>query len=125
MFFALLAWLPGPWRRIPFAWQLFLVVFVEAAWEVLENSSFVINRYRTETIALEYTGDSIINSLADILACAAGAFIARALGPWRTLLLFLAMEIALLFWIRDNLTLNVVMLVHPVQGIKAWQSAGH
>jgi hypothetical protein len=124
-FYALLVWLPFKYKRPSFAWVLFIATLIECAWEVLENSPLVINRYRAETISIGYTGDSVINSFGDILACIAGVFIARALGPWKTLALFLIFEITMLFWVRDNLTLNVIMLIHPIEAIKHWQSVGH
>ncbi len=96
-------------------------IFIEASWEVLENSSFIINRYRTETIALGYTGDSILNSMSDIACCAMGFAIARRL-PWRiTVALVLLMELGVGYAIRDNLLLNIIMLICPFDAIKQWQ----
>jgi hypothetical protein len=112
-------------RRWPAAWRLCVAVGLAAGWEVLENSSFIIDRYRQETMSLDYLGDSVANSLGDILSCAVGFVIARRLGLWWSLAVFAAMEIALLAMIRDNLTLNVIMLIHPVQTIRAWQTVGH
>lgn len=125
VFYGLLVWLPFKYRRPGFGWVLFIATLVECAWEVLENSPLVINRYRAETISIGYTGDSVINSLADILACVVGVLIARMLGFWKTLALFLIIEITMLIWVKDNLTLNVIMLVWPIEAIKQWQSAGH
>ena len=105
-------------------WRLFLAVLVESLWELLENSQVVIQRYRAATIALGYEGDSIVNSLSDILCCAAGFVLARRLGLRRSAILFVLTELILLVWIRDNLTLNVLMLVYPIDAIKAWQSGG-
>lgn len=108
------------WR---WSWQLWLVLTLEAAWEVFENSKMVVEHYRTETAALGYTGDTIINSLGDIAACALGFFIARKIG-WRlSLIFFVAVEIVLLLWVRDSLLLNIVMLIHPIDAVKAWQAA--
>jgi len=104
--------------------RLCLAVAAEAAWEVLENTDFVINRYREATAALGYNGDTIINSLGDILACAAGFLVARRLGALRTLLVFLLTEVVLLLWIRDSLLLNILLLVYPSDTLRAWQ-AGH
>jgi hypothetical protein len=112
-------------RRVPVPWRLCIAVALASAWEVVENSSFIIDRYREETMSQDYLGDSVANSLGDILSCVAGFFAARWLG-WRwTVALFLTTELALLGLIRDNLTLNVIMLVWPIKAIKAWQSVGH
>lgn len=111
--------------RMRTAWQFCIAVAIAAAWEVLENSPLIINRYRESTMSLDYLGDSIVNSLGDIAACAAGFFIARKIGWKWTLALFALTELLLLWLIRDNLTLNVVMLIRPVEAIKLWQSAGH
>jgi len=96
---------------------------LEAALEVYENTDQVINRYRAETISLGYYGDSIINSLADMLACAAGLVLAWRLPRRVTVAWIIAVELILAFWIRDNLTLNIIMLIHPVDAIRAWQMA--
>ena len=94
---------------------------LEAAWEVLENSPLVINRYRESTMAIGYSGDSIANSIFDIVACLLGFWIASKL-PWkRSLTLFVLIELALLVSIRDGLILNIIMLVHPMEAIKQWQ----
>lgn len=106
------------------AWQLWLAVTIEAVWEVVENTEFVIRWYREATAALGYRGDTIVNSLGDILLCGFGFILARNIGFRVTVALFVAVEIVLLLWIRDSLVLNVVMLVFPVDWIKAWQ-AGH
>lgn len=111
-------------REMPLRWKFFLVIFVECLWELLENSNFVIERYRAATISLDYFGDSILNSLADVLSCAFGAFLAYKLKFWRSLIYFAATEILLLFLIRDNLTLNIIMLIYPVESIKQWQMGG-
>lgn len=119
-------WAMWPLRKkIPLGWRFCIAVLIAAAWEVVENSPFVINRYRESTMSLNYLGDSAVNSLGDILSCAAGFYIARRLGFLWTVALFVATEVALLLLIRDNLTLNVIMLVKPVEAIKEWQSEGH
>lgn len=117
-------WLVG-WfvPRLSRAWQLWLAVAVEAVWEVVENSEFVIQRYR-EAGALGYFGDTVVNSLGDIVMCGFGFVLARYLGFGRSLALFVAVEVVLLLWIRDSLLLNVLMLTYPVEGIQQWQ-AGH
>lgn len=108
--------------RLSKDWQLVAVVSIEAAWEVLENTPWVIDRYRQATAALGYTGDSIVNSLADIGCCWAGALLARHLGFRRALALFVTVELLLAWWIRDNLTLNVVMLLWPSDALTRWQA---
>ena len=108
-------------QRVPLIWRLTLAVAVEALWEILENSPFIIQRYREATIGLGYEGDSIANSMADILCCAIGFLLARKLGLRWSVVLFVLTELVLLVWVRDNLTLNVLMLTYPVDAIKAWQ----
>lgn len=98
-----------------------IVVTVEAAWEVYENTDQVINRYRAATVSLGYYGDSLINSLFDILACLGGLLLAWRRPAWVTLGWVVAVEIVLAIAIRDNLTLNLIMLIHPVQAIRIWQ----
>ncbi|MEQ1921539.1 MAG: DUF2585 family protein [Pyrinomonadaceae bacterium] len=119
-------WLIGLlFKRMPLAWRLLIAVVIEATWEVAENSSYIIERYRTVTLSLDYFGDSIINSLTDIVACATGFTIAYKLKFWKSLALFLATEAILILWIRDSLLINIVMLLYPIEAIKAWQMAGH
>jgi hypothetical protein len=118
LFFWIIYWLT---RRWPVATQLFLATVAEAAWEILENTNFIIERYRTATAALGYNGDTIVNSLGDILCCIAGFLIARRLGWRRSLILFLVVELILIFWIHDSLLLEILMLTAPVKTIKAWQ----
>ena len=107
--------------KLKLAWRLFLAVLIESSWEVTENSSYVINRYREETISLAYFGDSIINSLSDIVCCATGFAIAYKLRFWKSLALFLTTEIVLIFWIHDSLIINIIMLLSPNDTIKNWQ----
>ena len=109
---------------MPLRWKFFLVILVEAIWEFAENSNTVIERYRAVTISLDYYGDSILNSLSDVLCCAFGAFIAYKLKFWRSLAYFAITEIILLLWLRDNLTLNIIMLIYPIDAIRIWQSGG-
>lgn len=111
--------------RLPAAWRLLLAVLIEAVWEVVENSEFVIRRYREETAALGYQGDTVVNSLADIVLCGLGFALARRLGFRLTVALFVVTEVALGAWIRDGLVLNIIMLIHPVEAIREWQAAGH
>lgn len=109
-------------RRAPVETRFLLALIVETAWEVVENTPMVINRYREATAALGYTGDSVINSLADIAMMVLGFLAARRLPIWATIVLLLVLELVPLAAIRDNLTLNVLMLLAPVEAIKAWQA---
>ena len=118
VFYALLA-LALP--RLPMLWRLALSIAIEAAWEVIENSPAIIERYRQATLALGYEGDTVVNSLADILCCAIGVALARRLGFRRSLACFIVTEIVLVLWIKDSLILNVIMLIYPIEAIKAWQ----
>ena len=111
--------------RVSVAWRLWMAVSIEVGWEVLENSPFVIQRYREGTAAFGYHGDTVVNSAGDVLSCALGFLLARRLGFWRSLAVFLAVEGVLAVWIRDGLLLNVVMLIYPIDAIEAWQAAGH
>jgi uncharacterized protein DUF2585 len=120
--FYLLLWLVA--RRVPLRFRFLAAVALEAGWEILENSPLVIDRYRAVTIALGYVGDSVLNSMSDILMASLGFLLASRLPKAASIALVLAMEIGTLFWVRDNLTLNIVMLVHPVDAIRDWQSAG-
>ena len=117
-------WLAGLlFSKLSAAWQFFIAIFVECAWEVLENTNAVIEKYRENTASLDYFGDSIFNSVGDVLACVVGFWIAHKLGWWRSLIFFLLVEIFLLIWIRDGLLLNILMLIYPIEGIKSWQTS--
>ena len=120
--FYLLGWLFL--RRNPPGDRLIAAIVIEAAWEILENSQWVIDRYREATMALGYNGDSVINSLADILWMILGFGIARRLPVWAIVAIALAFELATLLIIRDNLTLNVLMLVAPIESVAQWQAGG-
>lgn len=104
--------------------RLTLALALEAVWEILENSPIIIERYRRGTVSLGYVGDSVANSLGDIAACGLGLLLAAKLPVRWSVLIFLGVEAALLIAYRDNLTLNVLMLVWPIEAIKAWQM-GH
>src|SRR5687768_2325080 len=101
---------------------LIAAVALESAWEIFENTPFTIERYRTATIALSYYGDSVLNSVCDILFCAAGFFLASYLRVWMSIALVVAMEMGVALMIRDNLLLNIVMFLYPMDWIRAWQS---
>ncbi|MEX0725779.1 MAG: DUF2585 family protein [Planctomycetaceae bacterium] len=107
--------------KMTWPWMLWWCIALEGLWELLENSPMIIDRYRNHTAALGYEGDTVINSLGDILSCGVGFYAAYRLGIRKSIALFVALELLLLFWIRDNLTLNVLMLAWPVEGIKQWQ----
>ncbi len=108
-------------RRRPLTEKLALAVFIEAAWEILENSPIIIDRYRTATMALGYSGDSIINSAMDTVFMALGFFAAARLPVWLTVAIAIFFELLTGYIIRDNLTLNVVMLIWPIDAIRTWQ----
>lgn len=101
-----------------------LALAVEAVWEIAENTNAMIERYRETTISLDYYGDSIINSLADILSCLGGYALAAAIPVWMSVAGVLISEMVLLIWIRDSLLLNIVMLIRPIEAIKNWQMGG-
>lgn len=109
-------------RQSSFAWLLFFAVLAESAWEVLENSNSVIERYRAATISLQYFGDSVTNSFGDIVCCGIGVFIAHKLSFRLSLALFIVTEIVLIFWIHDSLLVNIIMLIYPIEAIKSWQT---
>jgi Protein of unknown function (DUF2585) len=110
--------------RLSVAARLIIATGLEVGWEIFENSSFIINRYRLQTISRGYLGDSIVNSVGDMLSMLAGFFFAARLPAWVTVFLLIAAEVLLLALLRDNLTLNVIMLIHPVEWIKEWQMGG-
>lgn len=117
-----LFWLLAP--RSPIGFRLAAATLLEGSWEVLENTDLVINRYREATISLDYYGDSVLNSVCDILAMCAGFEAARKLPILSVVALTAVMELAVLWWIRDNLTLNIVMLIYPLESIRLWQAGG-
>ena len=111
-------------RRNPYGDRLLAAVAIEAAWELLENSQWIIDRYREATFAFGYNGDSVLNSMADIGWMTLGFLAARRLPVWATMLIAIGFELLTLWTIRDNLTLNVLMLVAPVDAVRVWQGGG-
>ena len=119
-FYALL-WLGA--RRLSPQARFVIALLLEAAWEVLENTPLIINRYREATIALDYYGDSILNSVSDMLAMMLGFWMAMRLPLWFTIAFVIVMEVGVGLAIRDNLALNIIMLIWPLDAIRTWQAA--
>lgn len=108
-------------RARPVGERALMALLVESMWEIVENSPWVIDRYREATIAVGYTGDSVLNSVFDILWMLAGFLFAARMPVWLTIAIGIAFELLALWVIRDNLTLNVIMLVYPIEAIRVWQ----
>lgn len=119
LFFGAL-WLAA--RRLSFGWRLVLATLVECAWEIVENSDAVIERYRTVTISLDYFGDSVLNTVSDVLAMVLGFWLASKLPVWATVALIILFEATTMWIIRDGLALNVLMLVYPLDSVAQWQA---
>lgn len=119
--FAFYALLALPLRRVALAWRAVIALALESAWEIVENTDAVIRKYREATISLDYYGDSVANSVADIGMCAIGFLLASRLPTRVSIALFVVTELALLAWIRDSLVVNVIMLLWPIEAIRQWQ----
>jgi len=119
LFYTLLRWF---WPKAPVEWRFLAALLIEATWEIVENTPMVIDRYREATIALGYSGDSILNSTSDVAMMAIGFLAARRLPIWVSIAIVLLLELVPLIVIRDNLTLNIWMLLAPNDAIRAWQA---
>ncbi|MDF1669493.1 MAG: DUF2585 family protein [Roseovarius sp.] len=121
IFYAVL-WLVA--RRVDVGWRLVIAMLVEAAWEIAENTNAVIERYREVTISLDYFGDSVLNSVVDMLAMALGWWLSMRLPVWMSVAIVIGFEVLTMVIIRDGLALNVIMLLSPLEAIKVWQAGG-
>lgn len=119
LFFGLL-WLVA--RRVPLGWRLVIATMIEASWEVLENTPMVINAYRELPAGAGYSGDSVINSAMDIGAMFLGFWLASRLPVWASVLVIVGFEVLTVWLIRDGLALNILMLIHPIDAVSAWQT---
>lgn len=121
LFFGIL-WLVA--RRLPIGWRFLIAVLVECAWELVENSDAVIERYRSATVSKDYNGDTVVNVMADLGCMALGFWLARRLPAWASVTVALGFEALTIWLIRDGLALNVLMLLWPVEAVRDWQAGG-
>jgi hypothetical protein len=122
LFYGLL-WLVA--RRLSFGWRLAIATAIEVAWEIVENSAAVIEHYRSNTVSVDYNGDSVINSLADVVAMWVGFALARVFPVWLSVVVVIALEVAALIAVRDGLVLNVLSFVWPMESIVEWQAGAY
>jgi len=108
--------------RMNIGWRLVLAAAIEAAWEIIENTSWIIDKYREDTIALDYYGDSVLNSVSDMTMMVAGFMIASRAPVWLSVCLFIAAELLVGLIIRDGLLLNIIMLLYPLDWVRQWQA---
>lgn len=120
LLFYLVLWLVA--GRLSLGWRLTIATLVECAWEIVENSNAIIERYRSVTISLDYYGDSVVNTVADVLAMVLGFWLARVLPVWASVALAVGFELLTGYLIRDGLALNVLMLLWPLESVMEWQS---
>lgn len=111
-------------RRLDVGWRLVIATLVEVAWEIVENTDAVIQRYREVTISLDYYGDSVLNSVADIVAMLVGFWLAARLPVWASVAIVIGFEVLTTYLIRDGLALNIIMLLSPSEAIRTWQAGG-
>ncbi len=122
-FYYFIIWIADRKKRLSFAAKLIIAVALASGWEIIENSNWIIERYRAVTVSLDYFGDSILNSVTDILCAAFGIFLASRIRWQLSLAFCIIVECFLAYFVRDNLTINIIMLIHPIEAIKAWQAA--
>jgi len=120
LIFYFLLWLVA--SRLPLGTRAITALVIECAWEILENTSWIIDRYREVTISLDYFGDSVLNSVSDIIAMLVGFWLASRLPVWLSIIILIVLEVAVGYAIRDNLTLNIIMLISPLDAIRDWQA---
>ncbi len=116
-------WLFDRKKKLSLQTKILIAVSIAAGWEILENSPIIIERYRSATFSLNYYGDSIINSIGDVISMSLGFLFAYKMRWYWSVILFIVIELSLAYIIHDNLTFNVIMLIHPVDAIKAWQQS--
>jgi len=119
LFYALLTLL---FPRLPLGVRILGAMTLEMSWELFENTDMVINHYRQQALAEGYSGDSVLNSVGDVFSAGIGAFFASRSRVWVSIMLVIALELFALYMIRDNLTLNIVQFIHPIDALNAWQA---